>query len=62
VTAGATFDQKLKKQAWGGRDFIVRDPDLRRSSRLTLLTTGPPTITTTAIVDADVASVDLRGK
>lgn len=27
VTAGATFDQKLKKQAWGGRDFIVRDPD-----------------------------------
>jgi uncharacterized glyoxalase superfamily protein PhnB len=25
VTAGATFDQKLKKQAWGGRDFIVRD-------------------------------------
>jgi uncharacterized glyoxalase superfamily protein PhnB len=27
VTAGATFDQKLKKQAWGGRDFIVRGPD-----------------------------------
>jgi catechol 2,3-dioxygenase-like lactoylglutathione lyase family enzyme len=27
VTAGATFDQTLKKQAWGGRDFIVRDPD-----------------------------------
>src|SRR4030095_3068925 len=27
TTAGATFDQKLKKQAWGGRDFIVRDPD-----------------------------------
>ena len=27
VTAGATFDQKLKKQAWGGRDFIVRDTD-----------------------------------
>ena len=27
VTAGATFDQKLKKQAWGGRDFIVRDAD-----------------------------------
>jgi uncharacterized glyoxalase superfamily protein PhnB len=27
VTAGATFDQKLRKQAWGGRDFIVRDPD-----------------------------------
>ena len=27
VGAGATFDQKLKKQAWGGRDFIVRDVD-----------------------------------
>src|SRR5262249_57139518 len=27
VAAGATFDQKLKKQAWGGRDIIVRDPD-----------------------------------
>ena len=27
VTAGAMFDQKLKKQAWGGRDFIVRDLD-----------------------------------
>jgi uncharacterized glyoxalase superfamily protein PhnB len=27
VTAGATFDQKLKKQAWGGRDFVVRDVD-----------------------------------
>jgi catechol 2,3-dioxygenase-like lactoylglutathione lyase family enzyme len=27
ITAGAMFDQKLKKQAWGGRDFIVRDPD-----------------------------------
>jgi catechol 2,3-dioxygenase-like lactoylglutathione lyase family enzyme len=27
VTAGAMFDQKLKKQAWGGRDFIVRGPD-----------------------------------
>jgi uncharacterized glyoxalase superfamily protein PhnB len=27
VTAGAIVDQKLKKQAWGGRDFIVRDPD-----------------------------------
>jgi catechol 2,3-dioxygenase-like lactoylglutathione lyase family enzyme len=27
VTAGATFAQKLKKQAWGGRDFIVRDAD-----------------------------------
>jgi uncharacterized glyoxalase superfamily protein PhnB len=27
VAAGATIDQKLKKQAWGGRDFIVRDLD-----------------------------------
>ena len=27
VRAGATFDQKLKKQAWGGRDFVVRDLD-----------------------------------
>lgn len=27
ATAGVTFEQKLKKQAWGGRDFIVRDPD-----------------------------------
>jgi uncharacterized glyoxalase superfamily protein PhnB len=27
VAAGVTFDQKLKKQAWGGRDFIVRGPD-----------------------------------
>jgi uncharacterized glyoxalase superfamily protein PhnB len=27
VSAGAIFDQKLKTQAWGGRDFIVRDPD-----------------------------------
>ena len=27
IGAGATFAQKLKKQAWGGRDFIVRDPD-----------------------------------
>ena len=27
VAAGAMFDQKLKKQAWSGRDFIVRDPD-----------------------------------
>ena len=27
LAAGAGFDQKLKKQAWGGRDFIVRDPD-----------------------------------
>ena len=27
LAAGAGFDQKLKKQAWGGRDFVVRDPD-----------------------------------
>jgi catechol 2,3-dioxygenase-like lactoylglutathione lyase family enzyme len=27
VAAGALFDQKLRKQAWGGRDFIVRDLD-----------------------------------
>jgi catechol 2,3-dioxygenase-like lactoylglutathione lyase family enzyme len=27
VAAGASFNQKLKKQAWGGRDFVVRDPD-----------------------------------
>jgi len=27
VVAGATFDQKLRKEAWGGRDFIVRDLD-----------------------------------
>jgi len=27
LTAGAVFGQKLKKQAWGGRDFVVRDPD-----------------------------------
>ena len=27
VAAGVTLEQKLKKQAWGGRDFIVRDLD-----------------------------------
>ena len=27
VTSGAIFDQKLEKQAWGGRDFVVRDLD-----------------------------------
>jgi catechol 2,3-dioxygenase-like lactoylglutathione lyase family enzyme len=27
VAAGATVGQKLKKQAWRGRDFVVRDPD-----------------------------------
>ncbi len=27
VAAGATFDQTLETQAWGGRDFIVRDLD-----------------------------------
>ena len=27
VAAGVTFEQKLKTEAWGGRDFIVRDLD-----------------------------------
>jgi uncharacterized glyoxalase superfamily protein PhnB len=27
TAAGATFAQKLKKEAWGGRSFIVRDVD-----------------------------------
>jgi catechol 2,3-dioxygenase-like lactoylglutathione lyase family enzyme len=27
LAAGVKLDQKLKKQAWGGRDFIVRDLD-----------------------------------
>jgi len=27
VAAGAVFDQRLKKQPWGGHDFVVRDPD-----------------------------------
>ena len=27
LTSGAIFDQRLKKQAWGGRDFVVRDLD-----------------------------------
>jgi catechol 2,3-dioxygenase-like lactoylglutathione lyase family enzyme len=27
VAAGVTFSQRLQKEAWGGRDFIVRDPD-----------------------------------
>src|SRR5581483_8067170 len=27
LAKGVILDQKLKKQAWGGRDFIVRDPD-----------------------------------
>lgn len=27
VAAGATFDQTVAEQAWGGRDFIVRDLD-----------------------------------
>jgi catechol 2,3-dioxygenase-like lactoylglutathione lyase family enzyme len=30
LAAGVMFDQKLKKQAWGGRDFIVRDLDGNR--------------------------------
>jgi uncharacterized glyoxalase superfamily protein PhnB len=25
--AGVTFHQKLKKQPWGARNFIVKDPD-----------------------------------
>jgi catechol 2,3-dioxygenase-like lactoylglutathione lyase family enzyme len=27
VAAGVTFSHRLQKEAWGGRDFIVRDPD-----------------------------------
>ena len=27
LAAGVTVVQKLQKEAWGGRDFIVRDPD-----------------------------------
>lgn len=27
LAAGVTLEQKLEKQAWGGRDFIVRDLD-----------------------------------
>ena len=27
LSAGVTFAQRLQKEAWGGRDFIVRDPD-----------------------------------
>ena len=27
LAAGVTFEQKLKAEAWGGRDFIVRDLD-----------------------------------
>jgi catechol 2,3-dioxygenase-like lactoylglutathione lyase family enzyme len=27
VAAGVTFTQRLQTEAWGGRDFIVRDPD-----------------------------------
>jgi catechol 2,3-dioxygenase-like lactoylglutathione lyase family enzyme len=26
-SAGVTFHQKLKKQPWGARNFIVKDPD-----------------------------------
>ena len=26
-SAGVTFFQSLKRQPWGARDFIVRDPD-----------------------------------
>ena len=38
VAAGAAFAQKLKKQAWGGRDFIVRDPD---GNGICFVGTGP---------------------
>ena len=31
-TAGVEFAQRLTKQAWGGTDFIVRDPDGNRIS------------------------------
>jgi hypothetical protein len=27
VAAGVTLEQKLRKQAWGGRDFTVRELD-----------------------------------
>ena len=27
MAAAMTFEQKLRKEAWGGRDFIVRDAD-----------------------------------
>jgi catechol 2,3-dioxygenase-like lactoylglutathione lyase family enzyme len=27
VAAGAPFGQRLQNEEWGGRDFIVRDPD-----------------------------------
>jgi len=26
-SAGVAFHQRLKKQPWGARDFVVRDPD-----------------------------------
>jgi uncharacterized glyoxalase superfamily protein PhnB len=26
-SAGVTFHQRLKKQPWGARNFIVKDPD-----------------------------------
>jgi len=26
-SAGVTFHQTLKKQPWGGRNFVVKDPD-----------------------------------
>ena len=38
VAAGVTFEQKLRKQAWGGRDFIVRDLD----GNAHLLRAAPP--------------------
>jgi catechol 2,3-dioxygenase-like lactoylglutathione lyase family enzyme len=27
IQAGATFQQTLRTEPWGGRDFVVRDPD-----------------------------------
>jgi hypothetical protein len=26
-SAGVTFHQTLKKQPWGGKNFVVKDPD-----------------------------------
>ena len=26
-SAGVTFHQKLKKQPWGAKNFVVKDPD-----------------------------------
>lgn len=37
-SAGVTFRQKLKKQPWGAKNFVVKDPDGNL-----LLFTGPAT-------------------